>query len=71
MLDGELRIIRNVVMEGDTDENGEVRHAMIFLRDVTDSKNAEKRTQSDVKAEHRHGSAYSGSNQDCRAFCSL
>lgn len=42
VLDGELRIIRNVVMEGDTDENGEVRHAMIFLRDVTDSKNAEK-----------------------------
>ena len=23
-----------------------------------------KRTQSDVKAEHRHGSTYSGSNQD-------
>ena len=42
VFDGELRIIRNVVMEGDTDENGEVRHAMIFLRDVTDSKNAEK-----------------------------
>lgn len=42
VFDGEQRIIRNVVMEGDTDENGEVRHAMIFLRDVTDSKNAEK-----------------------------
>lgn len=31
VFDGELRIIRNVVMEGDTDENGEIRHAMIFL----------------------------------------
>ena len=49
VLDGELRIIRNVVMEGDTDENGEVRHAMIFLRDVTDSKNAEKECRAMLK----------------------
>ena len=49
MLDGELRIIRNVVMEGDADENGEVRHAMIFLRDVTDSKNAEKECRAMLK----------------------
>lgn len=49
VLDGELRIIRNVVMEGDTDENGEVRHAMIFLRDVTDSKNAEKERRAMLK----------------------
>lgn len=41
MIDGGQRIIRNVVMPGDADENGEPRHAMIFLRDVTDSKNAE------------------------------
>ena len=44
-----LRIIRNVVMEGDTDENGEVRHAMIFLRDVTDSKNTEKECRAMLK----------------------
>ena len=49
VLDGELRIIRNIVMEGDTDENGEVRHAMIFLRDVTDSKNAEKERRAMLK----------------------
>ena len=49
VLYGELRIIRNVVMEGDTDENGEVRHAMIFLRDVTDSKNAEKERRAMLK----------------------
>lgn len=49
VLDGELRIIRNVVMEGDTDENGEVRHVMIFLRDVTDSKNAEKERRAMLK----------------------
>ena len=49
VLDGELRIIRNVVMEGDTDENGEVRHAMIFLRDVTDSKNTEKECRAMLK----------------------
>ena len=49
VLAGELRIIRNVVMEGDTDENGEVRHAMIFLRDVTDSKNAEKERRAMLK----------------------
>ena len=49
VFDGELRIIRNVVMEGDTDENGEVRHAMIFLRDVTDSKNAEKECRAMLK----------------------
>ena len=49
VLDGELRIIRNVVMEGDTDENGEIRHAMIFLRDVTDSKNAEKERRAMLK----------------------
>lgn len=49
VLDGELRIIRNVVIEGDTDENGEVRHAMIFLRDVTDSKNAEKERRAMLK----------------------
>ena len=49
VLDGELRIIRNVVMEGDTDENGEVRHAMIFLRDVTESKNAEKERRAMLK----------------------
>ena len=49
VLDGELRIIRNIVMEGDTDENGEVRHAMIFLRDVTDSKNAEKECRAMLK----------------------
>ena len=49
VLDGELRIIRNVVMEGDIDENGEVRHAMIFLRDVTDSKNAEKERRAMLK----------------------
>lgn len=49
VLDGEQRIIRNVVMEGDTDENGEVRHAMIFLRDVTDSKNAEKERRAMLK----------------------
>lgn len=49
VFDGELRIIRNVVMEGDTDENGEVRHAMIFLRDVTDSKNAEKERRAMLK----------------------
>ena len=49
VFDGELRIIRNVVMEGDADENGEVRHAMIFLRDVTDSKNAEKERRAMLK----------------------
>ena len=49
VFDGELRIIRNIVMEGDTDENGEVRHAMIFLRDVTDSKNAEKERRAMLK----------------------
>lgn len=49
VFDGEQRIIRNVVMEGDTDENGEVRHAMIFLRDVTDSKNAEKERRAMLK----------------------
>lgn len=49
VFDGELRIIRNVVMEGDADENGEVRHAMIFLRDVTDSKNAEKECRAMLK----------------------
>lgn len=49
VLDGELRIIRNVVMEGDIDENGEVRHAMIFLRDVTDSKNTEKECRAMLK----------------------
>ena len=49
VFDGELRIIRNVVMEGDTDENGEIRHAMIFLRDVTDSKNAEKERRAMLK----------------------
>ena len=49
VLDGELRIIRIVVMEGDTDENGEVRHAMIFLRDVTDSKNTEKECRAMLK----------------------
>ncbi|WP_243872123.1 sensor domain-containing diguanylate cyclase [Blautia wexlerae] len=49
VFDGEQRIIRNVVMEGDTDENGEVRHAMIFLRDVTDSKNAEKECRAMLK----------------------
>ena len=49
VFDGELRIIRNVVMEGDTDENGEVRHAMIFLRDVTDSKNTEKECRAMLK----------------------
>lgn len=42
MINGEQRIARNVVMAGDTDENGNPKHAMIFLRDVTDSKNAEK-----------------------------
>ena len=49
VFDGELRIIRNVEMEGDTDENGEVRHAMIFLRDVTDSKNTEKECRAMLK----------------------
>lgn len=49
VFDGELRIIRNVVMAGDADENGEVRHAMIFLRDVTDSKNAEKECRAMLK----------------------
>ena len=49
VFDGELRIIRNVVMEGDTDENGKIRHAMIFLRDVTDSKNAEKERRAMLK----------------------
>ena len=49
VFDGEQRVIRNVVMEGDTDENGEVRHAMIFLRDVTDSKNAEKERRAMLK----------------------
>lgn len=49
VFDGEQRIIRNVVMEGDTNENGEVRHAMIFLRDVTDSKNAEKERRAMLK----------------------
>ena len=49
VFDGEQRIIRNVVMEGDTDENGEVRHAMIFLRDVTDSKNTEKECRAMLK----------------------
>lgn len=49
VFDGELRIIRNVVMEGDADENGEVRHAMIFLRDVTDSKNTEKECRAMLK----------------------
>lgn len=49
VFDGEQRIIRNVVMEGDTDENGKVRHAMIFLRDVTDSKNAEKERRAMLK----------------------
>lgn len=42
IFDGKQRIVRNVVMAGDTDENGDPKHAMIFLRDVTDSKNAEK-----------------------------
>ena len=42
IFDGKQRIVRNVVMAGDTDENGNPKHAMIFLRDVTDSKNAEK-----------------------------
>lgn len=49
VFDGELRIIRNVVMAGDADENGEVRHAMIFLRDVTDSKSAEKECRAMLK----------------------
>ena len=49
VFDGELRIIRNVVMAGDADENGEVRHAMIFLRDVTDSKNTEKECRAMLK----------------------
>ena len=42
IFDGKQRIVSNVVMAGDTDENGDPKHAMIFLRDVTDSKNAEK-----------------------------
>lgn len=42
MINGEQRIVSNVVMAGDKDENGNPKHAMIFLRDVTDSKNAEK-----------------------------
>lgn len=42
IFDGKQRIVRNVAMAGDTDENGDPKHAMIFLRDVTDSKNAEK-----------------------------
>ena len=39
MINGEQRIVSNVVMAGDKDENGNPKHAMIFLRDVTDSKN--------------------------------
>ena len=42
IFNGKQRIVSNVVMAGDTDENGDPKHAMIFLRDVTDSKNAEK-----------------------------
>ena len=42
IINGKQRIVSNVVMAGDTDENGNPKHAMIFLRDVTDSKNAEK-----------------------------
>ena len=48
VFDGELRIIRNVVMEGDTDENGEVRHAMIFFV-MMDSKNTEKECRAMLK----------------------
>ncbi len=39
----------NVVMAGDKDENGNPKHAMIFLRDVTDSKNAEKERRKMLK----------------------
>ena len=45
VFDGELRIIRNVVMEGDTDENGRGQTRMIFLRDVTDSKIRKKNAE--------------------------
>ena len=49
IFDGKQRIVRNVVMAGDTDENGDPKHAMIFLRDVTDSKNAEKERRKMLK----------------------
>ena len=49
IFDGKQRIVRNVVMAGDTDENGNPKHAMIFLRDVTDSKNAEKERRKMLK----------------------
>lgn len=49
IFDGKQRIVSNVVMAGDTDENGNPKHAMIFLRDVTDSKNAEKERRKMLK----------------------
>ena len=44
---------------------------MIFLRDVTDSKNTEKECRAMLKQNIAMDQLYSGSNQDCRAFCSL
>lgn len=49
IFNGKQRIVSNVVMAGDTDENGDPKHAMIFLRDVTDSKNAEKERRKMLK----------------------
>ncbi len=53
-LDGELSLecranycgteywVRNMVLPGDLDENGEPRHAIVFLRDITIAKKAEE-----------------------------
>lgn len=53
-LDGEMSIecraqydgveywVRNIILPGDSDENGTPRHAVVFLRDITNAKKAEE-----------------------------
>ena len=40
--DGVEYWVRNMVIPGDCDENGEPRHAIVFLRDITNAKKAEE-----------------------------
>ena len=73
IFDGKQRIVRNVVMAGDTDENGDPKHAMIFLRDVTDSKNAEKERRKMLRQNIAMDQLLQGVTRivECFAVCDL
>lgn len=49
---GEEYWVRNMVLPGDMDEHGEVRHAIVFLRNITNAKKAEENLHRMTKDNH-------------------